>query len=73
MTSVIATRTNVSLSRYVYKVSVEIDIKLTPVSTGIPQKKLIALRKRIFAFKGKVDIECSRIFITEHCIVLGKE
>jgi len=45
VTSVIATRTNVSLLKYVYKASrVEIDIKLKSVSADIPTKKLILLR-----------------------------
>lgn len=54
MTSVIATRTNVSPSRYVYKANrVKIDIKLTPVSVGIPMDKLIALRN-VFALESRV-------------------
>jgi len=45
VTSVIATRTNVSLLKYVYKASrVEIDIKLKSVSADIPTKKLIVLK-----------------------------
>lgn len=57
MTSVIASRTNVSLSRYVYKASrVEIDIKLT-------SKKLIALRNVSYSLpKAKQILGCSRIY-----------
>lgn len=51
VTSVIATRTGVSPSRYVYNATrVEIDIKLTPRGTVFPMRKVIVQETSSFHF-----------------------